>query len=136
MPVTAFSRSVRGSASTAASPRAVARVLVAAPGYLTARGVPDDPGDLAAHDCLGYRSDARDEVWDLSKGASRRSHRATGRFSANNGDVLARLALNGEGIALLPRFIVADDLAAGRLAEVLPDWTKPEVWLTLYYLPS
>ncbi|WP_299365081.1 LysR family transcriptional regulator [uncultured Paracoccus sp.] len=113
----------------------VPRVLVAAPDYLTARGVPEDPGDLAAHICLAYRSDARDEVWDLSKGASRRSHRATGRFSANNGDVLARLAVNGEGIALLPRFIVADDLADGRLAEILPDWTAPEIWLTLYYPP-
>ena len=49
--------------------------------------------------------------------------------------MLARLAVNGEGIALLPRFIIADDLAGGRLAEVLPDWTVPEIWLTLYYPP-
>ncbi|MDO5371687.1 LysR family transcriptional regulator [Paracoccus sp. (in: a-proteobacteria)] len=113
----------------------VPRVLVAAPSYLTAHGTPGDPGDLAGHICLSYRSDARDEVWELSKGPSRRSHRATGRFSANNGDVLARLVLNGEGIALLPRFIVEEDLDAGRLAEVLPDWSSPEIWLTLYYPP-
>ncbi len=68
-------------------------------------------------------------------GQSRRSHKAQGTFSANNGDLLARLALNGEGIALLPRFIVAGDLEAGRLVEVLPDWTVPEIWLTLYYPP-
>ena len=49
--------------------------------------------------------------------------------------MLARLALNGEGIALLPRFIVEEDLAAGRLAEVLPGWSAPEIWLTLYYPP-
>lgn len=27
------------------------------------------------------------------------------------------------------------DLAAGRLTEVLPDWSVPEIWLTLYYPP-
>lgn len=113
----------------------VPRVLVAAPGYLAARGAPREPGELAGLDCLGYSAEAREEVWELSRGASRRSHRAAGPFSANNGDVLARLALNGEGVALLPRFIVADDLAAGRLAEVLPGWSAPEIWLTLYYPP-
>lgn len=113
----------------------VPRVMVAAPIYLTAHGAPEDPGDLSRHTCLSYGADARDEVWELSKGASRRSHRATGRFSANNGDVLARLARNGEGIALLPRFIVEGDLTAGRLAEVLPGWSAPEIWLTLYYPP-
>lgn len=113
----------------------VPRALVAAPGYLRIQGTPQDPADLTGHACLGYRAEARDEVWELSKGSTRRSHRAAGRFGANNGDVLARLALNGEGIALLPRFIVEEDLAAGRLAEVLPGWSAPRIWLTLYYPP-
>lgn len=115
--------------------RPVPRVLVAAPGYLAARGTPGDPGDLAGHACVSYRADARDEVWELSRGPSRRSHRATGRFSANNGDLLAQLALNGEGITLLPRFMVEEELSSGRLTEVLPGWSAPEIWLTLYYPP-
>ncbi len=36
---------------------------------------------------------------------------------------------------MLPRFIIEDDIAAGRLAAVLPDWSTPEIWLTLYYPP-
>ncbi|TPN33618.1 LysR family transcriptional regulator [Mesorhizobium sp. B2-3-3] len=115
--------------------REVPRVLVAAPKYLTSRGTPQSPDDLAEHDCLSYGSDARDEHWELSKGGGRRTHKATGAFSSNSGDLLARLALNGEGIVLLPRFIVDDDLAAGRLVEVLADWTTPQIWLTLYYPP-
>ena len=115
--------------------RPVPRVLVAAPRYLAARGTPGDPGDLAGHACVSYRADARDEVWELSRGPSRRSHRATGRFSANNGDLLAQLALNGEGITLLPRFMVEEELSSGRLTEVLPGWSAPEIWLTLYYPP-
>lgn len=113
----------------------VPRVLVASADYLAARGMPQSPDDLAALTCLSYEANAVGEVWDLSKGASRRSHKADGALSANNGDLLARLVLNGEGVALLPRFIVAGDLDAGRLVEILPDWSAPEVWLTLYYPP-
>lgn len=113
----------------------VPRVLVAAPDDIAAKGAPQTPDDLAGFCCLSYGVDARAELWELSRGSSRRSHKASGTFSANNGDFLARLVLNGEGIALLPRFIVAGDLEAGRLVEVLSDWTVPEVWLTLYYPP-
>ena len=113
----------------------VQRVLVASPSYLAARDPLATPDDLAGHACLSYRFDAREEQWELTKGPSRRVHNASGAFSANNGDLLARLAVNSEGIALLPRFIVGDDLAAGRLVEVLPDWSAPQIWLTLYYPP-
>lgn len=111
------------------------RVLVAAPDYLAANGTPEDPAELAGHLCLSYGADARDEVWELTKGGLRRVHHAVGRFSANNGDMLTRLAVHGEGIALVPRFIVGEELAAGRLSEILPGWTAPEIWLTLYYPP-
>lgn len=113
----------------------VPRVLVASADYVAARGQPQTPDDLPNYDCLSYEADAREEVWDLSKGGTHRSHKVKGTFSANNGDLLAKLALNGEGIALVPRFIVADDLDAGRVIEVLPDWATPEIWLTLYYPP-
>lgn len=113
----------------------VQRMLVASPAYLGARGTPATPDDLADHACLSYRSDARDESWELSRGPSRRVHKAVGSFSANNGDILAQLAINGEGIALLPRFIVDEDIAAGRLVEILSGWDAPQIWLTLYYPP-
>lgn len=113
----------------------IPRVLVAAPDYITAKGMPRTPDDLANFACLSYESDAREELWELSRGASRRNLKINGTFSANNGDLLAQLVLNGEGIALLPRFIVAGELDAGRLIEILPDWAISETWLTLYYPP-
>ncbi|CTQ32803.1 LysR family transcriptional regulator [Jannaschia rubra] len=113
----------------------VPRVLVATPGCIAARGRPRTPDDLGAYSRLSYQADSRDETWELSKGTTRRNVKADGTFSANNGDLLARLASNGEGIALLPRFIVAEALEAGRLIELLPDWSAPEIWLTLYYPP-
>jgi DNA-binding transcriptional LysR family regulator len=113
----------------------VPRLLVAAPNYLRTRGNPQQPEDLVDHDCLGYRDDLGEDVWHLANNKRQRSHKAQGRLSANNGELLAALVLNGEGIALLPRFIAEADLAAGRLAAVLPDWSAPEIWLTLYYPP-
>lgn len=113
----------------------IPRLMVATPNYLRARGTPQQPEDLADHNCLGYRDDLGEDVWHLSNGKRQRSQKAQGRLSANNGDLLAALVLNGDGIALLPRFIVEADLAAGRLAAVLPDWFAPEIWLTLYYPP-
>ncbi len=113
----------------------VPRLLVATQDYLRAHGTPQQPEDLGDHDCLGYRDDLGEEVWHLSCGKRQRNHKATGRLSADNGDFLAALVLNGEGIALLPRFIVEADLAAGRMTAVLPDWTVAEIWLTLFYPP-
>lgn len=113
----------------------VQRVLVASPGYLAAFGTPRSPDDLDAHACLAYDEEAIAEVWELSNGARTRRIRAGGRIAGNNGELIARLAENGEGVALLPRFIVEDAIADGRLAQILADWSPPQLWLTLYYPP-
>jgi len=113
----------------------VPRKLVASPAYLSARGTPLVPADLSDHLCLSYATQSDGEIWELSNGQSRRSHKAQGTFSANNGDLLARLAANGEGIALLPQFIVDEALVRGDLVSVLEDWKPPDIWLTLYYPP-
>jgi DNA-binding transcriptional LysR family regulator len=113
----------------------VPRLLVASPAYLRAMGRPQTPDELTRFDCLSYGAEAREEIWDLAKGEAKRSHRARGGFSANNGDLLAQLAVNAGGIALLPRFIVEAELASGALEPVLADWSAPDIWLTLYYPP-
>jgi DNA-binding transcriptional LysR family regulator len=113
----------------------VPRILVASPAYLEAAGTPDTPDDLGAHACLGYDEEATAEIWELSQGGVQRRVRAGQPVSGNNGDLIGRLAANGEGVALLPRFIVQEDLAAGRLRQILPGWAPPDLWLTLYYPP-
>jgi DNA-binding transcriptional LysR family regulator len=113
----------------------VPRLLVAAPGYLSARGAPDSPEYLAEHELLAYGTDPAGESWELRQGDKRVAIRAAGRFRADSGDLLAELAVNGEGIALLPRFIVADGLASGRLVPVLETWKPDDLWLTLFYPP-
>jgi len=113
----------------------VPRVLVASPDYLAAKGTPLVPEDLAQLECLSYHGESRIETWELSRPGVSRHVAARGRFSVNNGDVLERLAIAGEGVALLPRFIVDGALSDGRLVTVLDEWSTPEIWLTLYFPP-
>lgn len=115
--------------------RPVPRLLVASPSFLARNGPPKVPEDLTTLECLSYHDQSKTETWELRRPGQNRTVEARGRFSINNGDFLCRLAAAGEGIALLPRFIVEDDLRAGTLVEVLPGWTTPEIWLTLYYPP-
>jgi DNA-binding transcriptional LysR family regulator len=113
----------------------VRRVLAASPGYLAAFGTPQSPGDLDAHACLAYDQDSAAETWELTGGGRTHKVRAGKVLAGNNGEVIARLAENGEGVALLPFFIVEDSIARQRLKQILPDWSPPELWLTLYYPP-
>ncbi len=115
--------------------RPVSRLLVAAPSFLARHGTPKVPEDLTTLECLSYHDQSKTETWELSRPGQVRTVEARGRFSINNGDFLCKLAIAGEGIALLPRFIVDEELRAGKLFEVLPGWNTPEIWLTLYYPP-
>jgi len=109
------------------------RVLVAAPG--NASVAVSHPNELSADACLGYSSESRRESWQLSDGHASVTIAAGRAVSSNNGDVLANMAADGAGVTLLPEFIVAEYLRTGRLVPVLPGWSPPQLWLTLYYPP-
>jgi len=44
------------------------------------------------------------------------------RLKADNSSVLRAFALSGQGVAILPDWLIEDDLQSGRLVHVLPDW--------------
>jgi DNA-binding transcriptional LysR family regulator len=99
------------------------RVLCAAPAYLARCGVPARPQDLIeqGHTCLLLRYPRSPEYfWVLEGPDGRQKLAVSGRFDADDGDVLTAWALDGHGIVNKPRFDVAGHLAAGRLVEVLP----------------
>ncbi|BCH56205.1 LysR family transcriptional regulator [Agrobacterium vitis] len=111
----------------------VPRILVAAPAskFVDMR----HPGELTPDDCLAYSGESRRENWVLSDGGSSMTISAGGAFSANNGEVLADMAADGAGVAMLPGFHVSEHLKTGRLVHVLRGWSPPDLWLTLYYPP-
>ena len=100
-------------------------VLCAAPSYLRAHGAPRAVEDLKGHECLLYSYLAVGDVWRLCGPGGERRLRVTGRLRINNGDALLAATLGGFGVALLPCFICGEDLRAGRLIHVLPEWSGP-----------
>lgn len=102
----------------AASPRQ----LVAAPDYLAARGAPQSPDELAAHDYVRFAWSAAGDSLELNQGPTRAVIRTQGRYRVNNALAIRDALASGAGIGLCPAWLVQDLIASGRLQPVLPDW--------------
>ncbi|MGN6741368.1 LysR family transcriptional regulator [Dyella sp.] len=100
------------------------RVLCASPAYLARHGTPKTPADLAGHQCLRlFGSQGRQDVWQLTGIDGKPvSVRVGGRFESNHGELLRDAVLNGFGIAQHSTWHIGDDLRAGRVVAVLPDY--------------
>lgn len=108
-------------------------ILAAAPSYLAARGQPQHPTDLAHHACLPYGHGATDNYWTLLGPDGEHRAKVAGPLCANNGEPLQAAAVQGLGITLLPRFILAGDLQAGRLQQVMPAYEAPALAVCALY---
>lgn len=116
------------SSLTARRLRPVRLLLVGAPVYLDRRGRPLAPGDLMDHDCLGYGHQAAPVAWRfVGPRGEEAVHRPVGPLTANNADALRASLLAGLGLALLPDFVVQDEVEAGRLEPVMPHWSAPGI---------
>jgi DNA-binding transcriptional LysR family regulator len=111
----------------------VKRVLCASPAYLEQTGEPLDPTDLREHRCLHYGYLGSGSQWRLAGPDGDRSYAIHCVMWSNNGEVLKDAAVRGQGIALLPTFIVGDSLQAGELRTVLTDYAPPEIALCALY---
>jgi DNA-binding transcriptional LysR family regulator len=99
------------------------RIVCAAPGYVESRPAIHSPADLAAHNCLTYRINVGRTVWRfLDAAGALQEIPVTGTFMTDNGYALRTAVLAGVGIALMPDWSVRDDLAAGRLRQLLPGY--------------
>jgi DNA-binding transcriptional LysR family regulator len=104
-------------------------LIVASPGYLAARGVPEVPGDVRHHRCAAFAPLAWRDTWRL--GAEAVAVRPV--FLTDNGETLRAAALAGVGLASLPDWAVADALAAGTLVRVLADHPAPRTGIFAVY---
>ncbi|MBS9478063.1 LysR family transcriptional regulator [Ancylobacter radicis] len=97
------------------------RKIVAAPAYLERHGTPRTIEDLAHHNCLGFNFRRAAPVWPLKESGRIVDRAVHGSLLANNGETVRRMAVAGVGLARLGDYHARDDIAAGRLIEVLAD---------------
>lgn len=107
------------------------RLLCASPAYLSARGTPRAPGDLAHHNCIGIRQgEEAYNLWRLStgrgRGASTHSVKVRGNLATNDGEIAVNWALDGHGILMRAEWDIERYLRSGRLVQVLPQYHTPE----------
>lgn len=101
-------------------------VVCASPDYLARAGRPQSPADLGDHACLVHVEVApHDSVWRFDGPKGPVSVKVRGTFFANSALALRKAAAAGLGITLVPRYVVADELAAGSLVTVLPRYRVP-----------
>ncbi|WP_018230150.1 LysR family transcriptional regulator [Methyloversatilis universalis] len=99
------------------------RVAVASPDYIARHGAPQQPSDLARHNCIAqYRSGRPHLTWRFMRGGVETRVRVQGNRMAWDGAIVRQWALQGLGIATKARLDVVDDLRSGRLVELLTDW--------------
>lgn len=102
------------------------RLVCASPAYLAQNGTPQVPDDLQAHNCLRLSTVQKWNEWTFGKGPGARGVRVSGNFEASSADAVYHATLAGLGIARLSTYLIAQDLAAGRLVRLLPDYTHSD----------
>jgi DNA-binding transcriptional LysR family regulator len=100
-----------------------ARVVVATPRLLREHGAPKRPAALARTPCLVQLAAAGPLPWTLHRADERVEIAPPSKLAANAPLALLDAARRGMGFALLPDWLVADDLERGTLRRVLPEWT-------------
>ncbi|VFR32326.1 Transcriptional regulator, LysR family [plant metagenome] len=106
------------------------RLLVATPAYLQKHGEPSVIEDLERHECIGTPIVGDRTPWHLEGQEGAREVLVSGRFRASTEHSQRQAVRAGLGIALLPYSGVAEDLASGRLVNVLPAYRHDQggVW--------
>ena len=103
------------------------RLLCASPGYLKTHGMPNHPRDLVDHRCLTFLPTGPEWIFEGPRG--RITVQVRPLLSTNEGHVLVKSAIAGNGVAFISHYLAADALREGALQVVLPEFPIPELWV-------
>lgn len=98
-------------------------VVCGSPEYLSSRGIPASPGDLADHDCVQRlpHSCSPAGAWKFSDPQSDEPFEVLtcGSLRFDSAEAALEAALNGSGLAQVHDYMVEEHLKSGRLVRVL-----------------
>lgn len=102
------------------------RVVCGAPAYFKRAGKPKVLADLARHNCLVTSTeDGVADLWSFQDKGKAVSVKVGGNLQCNDGEVLTRWSISGEGLAWRSAWEVSEEVKRGRLVTVLDDFAFP-----------
>lgn len=108
--------------------------LCAAPGYLDSHPAPLSIEDLKNHPCIIDSNHPDGNNWRLGNETESYTVSVPNRVQVNNARAARELVLAGNGIGLLPSFAVDEELANGRLVQVLDTFSTKAIGIYAVYL--
>ncbi len=96
--------------------------LTASPEYVARRGQPVGPEDLRDHQCIIDTAAPYKDRWPLWVDGGTRRVQVKSHVTVNVGSAARDLAVGGAGLALLPEYLVLDDIRRGRLVPLLGEY--------------
>lgn len=108
-------------------------VMCASPAYLKRAGTPKHPKEVSGHAVIGYSYWSAKDEWVFNGPEGEVTVKTSPCIRTNNGDTCRTAALLDQGIILQPTFMVGEDLAAGRLVEICPEYRSLEMGIYAVY---
>ncbi|MGR5413090.1 LysR family transcriptional regulator [Vibrio astriarenae] len=110
----------------------VPRLLCASHAYLEKNGTPSTLDELKQHNGLFYQlQDIVQDEWRFDHHGESHKVKLKGNRASNDGDLVRRWCVSGQGFAIKSCLDMADDLLQGRIINVMPEYkpTPTELWL-------
>jgi DNA-binding transcriptional LysR family regulator len=109
-------------------------VLCCSHAYLEKHSRPRELAELAERNCIRHVSYPYGEEWRfLDRKGTPASVKVSGNLVTNSGETLHEAARAGVGICLAAGFLIRDDLEAGRLVRLLPEYRPVEFSMNAVY---
>jgi DNA-binding transcriptional LysR family regulator len=110
------------------------QVICASPEYIARHGLPRKPADLDSHNCIAHSARATPRLWHLTgPDGEQVSVKINGRATINSALAVRQAALEGLGIIELNSYLVGEDIVAGRLVRLLPQYRPKELHFYAVY---
>lgn len=109
--------------------------VVASPDYAARHPLPQNPRELAEHDCINYRMASAGNIfrWRFWENEQVLDVKVEGMLTVNDGILIEQAVLAGQGLAYMFEDQVDQHLKSGRLIRCLEDWCPPTPGYHLYY---
>jgi DNA-binding transcriptional LysR family regulator len=109
-------------------------VLCASPFYLEQHGRLQQLSELSEHNCVRHALYPFGDDWHfVDRKGMPATVRVSGNLITNSGETLRTAAVDGIGVSLAAGFLIHDDLEAGRLVRLLPEYRPVELSMNAVY---